>query len=341
MHKRYQRLILFACLGGAVILGGFLFLRSSYILNRVRLVLESQLQKRLKHSVTIDEISGNVFTGLNIKSIEIADENPENPPLIALDEIRIRYRLWSLARGKFLITQLHFIHPQINTRTRADRTINLAKLIPKHESGTDVNFPLQLLISDMNIEDISIEGGIINFGDDSSTLRVTIGGIYSRSRVDGPLSNWRYGGHLEVRDGRFELNGVETKIDEFRTEFALQKNWGALHSLHLALGNSLLTVAGEANALGKQPPQVKTQIQINLDLRDVQAILSTPGEIEGVAEITVEASGPLSEVVGTIGINLPIVQLNALELRISLSKRSSHRVALKLPILMPCSPPDS
>ena len=313
MHKRYKRLILFACLGGAVILGGFLFLRSSYILNRVRLVLESQLQKRLKHSVAIDEISGNVFTGLNIKSIEIADENPENPPLIALDEIRIRYRLWSLARGKFLITQLHFIHPQINTRTGADRTLNLARLIPKRESGTGVNFPLQLLISDMSIEDISIEGGIINFEDDSSALRVAMGGIYSRSRVDGPLSNWRYGGHLEVRDGRFELNGVETKIDEFRTEFALQKNRGALHSLRLALGNSLLTVAGEANDLDKQSPQVKTQIQITLDLRDVQEILSTPGEIEGVAEVAVEASGPLSEVVGTIGISLPIVQLNALE----------------------------
>ena len=313
MRKRYKRLILFACLGGAVILGGFLFLRSPYILNRVRLVLESQLQKRLEHSVTIDEISGNVFTGLNIKSIEIADENPENRPLIALDEIRIRYRLWSLARRKFLITQLHFIQPQINTRTGADRTINLAKLIPKRESDTGVNFPLQLLISDMNIEDISIENGIINFEDDSSALRVVIGGIYSRSRVDGPLSNWKYGGHLEVRDGRFELNGVETKIDEFRTEFALQKNRGALHSLRLAIGNSLLTVAGEANALGKQSPQVKTQIQMTLDLRDAQEILSTPGEIEGVAEVAVEASGPLSEVVGTIGISLPIVQLNALE----------------------------
>ena len=313
MHIRYKRLILFACFGVAVLLGGFLFLRSSYVLNRVRLVLEAQLQKQLKHSVTIDSISGNVFTGLNIRSIEIADEIPENPPLISLDEIRIRYRLWSLARGKFLVTQLHFIHPQINTRIGADRTINLAKLIPKGESGTSANFPFQLLISDINIEDISIESGIINFEDESSALRVAIGGIYSRSRIDGPLSNWKYGGHLEVRDGRFELNGVETKIDEFTTEFELQKNRSTLHSLRLVLGNSLLTVAGEANALGEQSPQVKTQIQITLDLRDVQEILSTLGQIEGVAEVDVEASGPLSEVVGTIGISLPVVRLNALQ----------------------------
>ena len=275
------------------------------------------MPNRLKHSVTIDTISGNVFTGLNIKGIEIADARVSRKSSlncsIALDEIRIRYKLWSLARRKVLITQLHFNQPEVNTRMGVDGTIDLAKLIPKNESGTGTNFPVQLLISDINIEDISIEDGIINFEDESGFLKVAIGGIYSRSRVDGPLSNWKYRGHLEVRDGRFELNDTETQIDEFRTEFELQKNRGALRSLRLTLGNSLLTVAGEANNLSKQSPQVKTQIQMTLDLRDVQKILSTPGEIEGVAEVDVEASGPVSEIVGSIEISLPSVQLNALQ----------------------------
>ncbi len=314
MRRRNKRLILFACLGLILILGGFLFLRSSYVLNRVRLVLESELQKRLKHSVTIDTVSGNVLTGLDITGLEIADANPENPPLIALDEIRIRYRLWSLARRKVLITQLHFNQPQVNTRRDADETINLAKLMPKDDSETTgARFPVQLLISDVNIEDISIQDGVVNFEDESGSFKVAIGGIYSGSRVEGPLTNWRYGGHLEVRDGRFELNGVETQLDEFRTEFELQKNRGALHSLRLALGNSLLTVAGEASDLDKQSPQVNTQIQMTLDFRDAQKILSTAAEIEGVAAVNVEASGPLSEITGNIGIDLPSVQLNALQ----------------------------
>ena len=87
MHRRYKRLILFACFGVILILGCLLFLRSGYVLNQVRLVLASELQKRLKHPVTIDAISGNVFTGLNLRGIKIADVNPENSPLIALDEI--------------------------------------------------------------------------------------------------------------------------------------------------------------------------------------------------------------------------------------------------------------
>ena len=313
MRKRNRRLILFACLGLIIVLGGFLFMRSSYVLNRVRLVLESELQKRLKHSVTIDAISGNLFTGLNIRGIEIANLTPENPPLMALEEVRISYRLWSLAQRKFLITQLHFHQPQVNTRIGSDGTIDLTELIPSDQSDTGAKFPVQLLISDVNIEHISIEDGIINFEDDSGSFKVAIGGIYSQGHIDGPINNWTYRSLLEVRDGRFELNGVETQIDELKTEFELQRNRGALHSLRLALGNSLLTVNGEASDLGKQSPQVKTQIQMTLDLRDAQEILSTPAEIEGVATVDVEASGPVSEFVGSIAINLPSVQFNALQ----------------------------
>lgn len=317
MHRRKKRLILLAGLGLFFILGGFLFLRSSYLLNQARLVLESELQKRLKHSVTIDTISGNVFTGLNIKGTKVADANPENPPLITLDEVRIRYRLWSLARKKLLITQLHLRRPRANAFMKAGGTINLAELMPKDQSGTGAEtgakFPVQLLISEINIEDISIEDGIINLEDEDGFFKAAIGGIYSRGRVDAPLNNWKYRARLEVRDGRFELNGVETQIDEFRTEFELQKHQGALHSLRLALGNSVLTVSGEANNLGKQSPQVKTEAQMTLDFHDVQKILPTSAEIEGVAEVRVEAGGPVSEIVGSIGITLPSVQLNALQ----------------------------
>ena len=310
MRRRNRRLILLACLGAIFIIGGFFFLRSPYVLNWARVVLESELQKRLTRPVTIDHISGDVLTGVNIRGIKIADRILENPPLISLDEIRIRYRLWNLAQGKILITQLHFHQPQVNVRREVDGVLNLTELIPTDPSGTGAKFPVQLLISDINIGDISIENGIINFEDESSSLKGTIGGIYSRSRVDGPLHNWKYSGDLEVRDGRFELNDVETQVDEFKTEFAIQNNRGVLQSLHIALGNSHLTIAGEASNFGDKSPQIKTQIHMILDLRDVQKILSSSAEMAGVAEVDVEASGPVSNIVGQFGLSLPSVQLH-------------------------------
>ncbi len=308
MRRKNKLLILFTFIGVTLVIGGGLFLGTPYLLNWTRLLLESEFEKRLKHPVSISQISGDVLTGLNIKGVQIADANPENPPLISLDEIQIKYRLWSLARRKLLITHLHFKHPQINAHLDANGDFNLAKLIPKGRSGASAKLPIQLLISD-----ISIENGTIDFDDRRDALRITVSGINSRSRVDNSLKNWKHIGHLEVRDGRFELNGVETQIDEFRTEFELQQNRGVLQSLRLALGNSLLTVSGEASNPSKQSPRVETQIHVTLDFRDVQKILSLSSEIEGVAEVDVEAGGPVSEIVGRFGLRVPSARLNSLQ----------------------------
>ena len=313
MRIRSKHLILFACLGVTLILAGVLFLRSAYVLNRVRLVLESELQKRTKHPVAIDTVSGNLFTGLNIKGIQITDASPANPPLIAIEEIRVKYSLWNLAQRKILIPQFHVHQPRVNTRMAADGTINLTELIPEVESGGGGKFPLQLLISDIVIEDISVEDGIIVFEDADGSHRVRIGGIYSRSRVDGSLRNWKYRGQLEIRDGGLELNGVETPIDEFRTEFELQKDRGVLHSLRLALGNSLLILAGEANNLGQRSSQLETQMQMTFDFRDMQKIFPIPAEVEGVGEMNGEISGPVSEIAGSIAVSLPSVRLSTLQ----------------------------
>ena len=308
MRKRKKLLILLTFIGVALVIGGGLFVGTPYVLNWTRLVLESELEKRLKHPVTINQISGNVLTNLNIKGIQIADTNPANPPLISLDEIQIKYRLWSLAQRKFLITRLHFNQPQINVHLDANGDLNFAKLIPKGESGAGAKLPIQLLISD-----ISIGNGAINFDDGRDSLRIVVNGIDGRSRVDNSLNNWKHIGHIEVQNGRFELNGVETQIDEFRTEFELQQNRGVLQSLRLALGNSILTVSGEASNPSKQSPQIETHIQMTLDFHDVQKILSLPSEIEGVAEVDVEAGGPVSEIVGKFGFSVPSIRLNAFQ----------------------------
>ena len=308
MRRRKKIIVLLTFIGIPLLIGCFLFLGSPYMLNWTRLKLETELEKWLEHQVTINQISGDVFTGLNFKGIQIAAVNPDDPPLISFDEIQVKYKLWGLVHRKFLITRLHFDHPEVNTRINADGTLNLANLIPKNRSGSGAKLPIQLLISDVSVAD-----GAINFEDDKGLLGVAMGGIYGRSHVDVGLKGWTHVGHLDVQDGRFQINGVETQIDEFRTEFELQQNRGVLRSLRLSLGNSKMTLAGEVDNLGQPSPEVKTQLNVVLDLRDVREILSTSAEIEGVAEVEVEASGSVPEIVGRIGLSLPAVQLNALQ----------------------------
>ena len=308
MRRRKKILVFLTVIGVPLLIGGLLVLGSPYMLNWTRLKLEDELQKWLKHQVTIDQISGDVFTGLKFKGIQIAAVNPDDPPLISSDAIHIEYKLWGLVHRKFLITRLHFDRPEVNARIHVDGTLNLANLIPKSQSGSGAKLPIQLLISDVSVAD-----GAINFEDGKGLLGAAIGGIYGRSQVDVALKGWTHVGQLEVQDGRFEINGVETQIDEFRTEFELQQNRGVLQSLRLSLGNSIMTLAGEVNNLGQPSPQVESQLNVVLDFRDVRKILSTSASIEGVAEVEVEASGSVSEIAGRIGLNLPSIQLNALQ----------------------------
>ena len=60
MLRRNKHLILFACFGVILILGGFLFLRSAYVLNRVRLVHQFTEEEA---TVYTDEWQG--YSGLN------------------------------------------------------------------------------------------------------------------------------------------------------------------------------------------------------------------------------------------------------------------------------------
>ena len=307
MQKRSTLLISFTIISVALIVGGFFFFRSSYLLNRIRLVLETQLEKQLKCPVTIGYLAGNVLTGLTIRQFEIADSLPENPDLISIGETKVKYKLWGLLRGKFLVTKLDFRQPQINARIDSDGNLNLARLTPENKPESTVKLPFQSLVSNVGIED-----GTIYFADSRRNLEIAINGIYSRSRVDGPLEAWKHAGTLEIRDGRFELNGVETKIDELRTEFELQEDEGALRSLRLALGDSFLIVSGRASNLSEQSPFVETQIQLTLDFHDLQKILGSQDQMEGIMRVDVNASGMVSEIAGRVGLTLPFARLNAL-----------------------------
>ncbi|MCZ6678434.1 MAG: translocation/assembly module TamB domain-containing protein [Candidatus Poribacteria bacterium] len=307
MKRRNRLLILLTVIAVALVVGGFFFLRSSYLLNKIRLVLETQLEKTLQHPVTIGQISGHPLTGLNIKQFEISDSLPDNPALISVDEIQVKYKLWSLLRGKFLVTQLNFKRPQINAHIDLDGHLNLAKLIPKEKM--DSNLPLQPLIADISIED-----GDINFDDEKRNCKIAIKGIYSRSRADGASKEWRHTGSLEVQDGRFELNGVETQIDEFKTEFELQANSGTLRALRLAFGNSFLHITGSASSFSRPDPVVETRLHLSLDFQDLKNILPSLCDMEGVVQVDVEASGSISALAGRVELKLPFARFNELQL---------------------------
>ena len=184
-----------------------------------------------KYVVSIGKLSGNILTGLSIKQLEIADDLPKHPPQISAEEIQLKYKLWALIGGKFIITNLSFIRPELNARMKPNGQLNLISLIPEVNLNSSATFPFQFAISH-----IELSAGRVYYEDSERHLKIAISGIHSR--VDGPLDRWDHAGHLDIRDGSFELNGVQTEVNEFRTQFELLANKGEVKEMRLEVGGS-------------------------------------------------------------------------------------------------------
>ena len=310
MRTRTVFLIFFTFI--VLVVSGLFVSRSAYVLNWIRVVLAGELEKQLNHPVTIGNISGNVLTGLNIQQFKVSKQRPDKPNPILIDEVNVKYGLWGLLRGKFLVTQLNINRPQINAYIDRDGKFNLASLVPKKSAESSAKLP-QLLISRASIED-----GEVSFEDETRNFKVAISGIHSH--IDGPRDRWKHSGSLNIRDGSFELNSIETQIDELKTEFEFLKNESELKTLRLAVGNSSLTIAGNLKNFNSESPSderstpiLDTQIDLNVDLRDLQKFVPAY-ELEGVAQVAVKVSGWIEDIAGQCNVNLPQAKINQIPL---------------------------
>ena len=147
---------------------------------------------------------------LEIEHFEIADKRLGEPNLIAIEQLKVRYDLLGLVRRKFIITDLVCRSPEINAAIGEDGKLNLTNIIPPTERELSGKFPVRYFVSH-----IAVENGTVRFTDEEGKLNLTVGKMYSS--FNGPPDRWAHTGNLEVRDGRFELDGVEKRIDEFRT----------------------------------------------------------------------------------------------------------------------------
>ena len=141
MMKARVLLVTSALVLTTLIVAGVLFLRSSYLREKIRLVLEQQLQQQLDHPVQIGQVEGNVLKNLSVRDIVIkakakaAIASSISSPMLAREtdlletkEIRFKYQLWGLLFGRFLVTELKVTDPQINLTIAPDGRLILPQL---------------------------------------------------------------------------------------------------------------------------------------------------------------------------------------------------------------------
>ena len=281
-----------------------------------------------KYTVSIGSLSGNIFTGLSLKQFEISDRQLRHQPLISAEEILLKYDLWRLIGGKFHITKLRFMRPEFNLRTREDGRLNLVSIVPETDSTSDSNVPFQFGIANVGIAKVEVVDGYVNYEDSERHLKIAISGI--ESRVERPLNRLEHTGDLAIEDGSLKLNGVETKIHEFKTQFKLLASEGELKEMHLAMGKSRATISGKVRDFTETSRYLETRIDLDIDLGDFQNFLPDRFEVAGNARINLEAKGTSSDISGNLRLGLRAAAFNNFQLEVLNVNAEFNRNALKL-----------
>ena len=302
MKRRNKFLVFVLVFVVCIFVSGFYFLGSSYVHQKIRLQLEEQVANQISKTVSIEQISGNVLSGLKISKVVIYDLTPEKTRFFSTDSVEVTYRLYGLLFGKFLVTRLDIKRPEFNVQVNEKGEVNLTKLFPA--PNPDVSSGIfQPLISH-----VRIENGIFNLEDKMRRLKISVNGI--SSSIQGPLGQWEHTGKLNVQDGFFEVNGVRTQIEEIQTQFSLVKDLRELKQMRIGFGGSTLTISGQANDLN----DLDAEVNLDLDFQDL-AKFYTNQIIEGKAQIHLSISSLAEKINGQLSATFPFLRTNGVEIR--------------------------
>ena len=273
------------------IVGYFYISSDSFLNNFIRPRLEGALQKQVheKYTVTFGELSGNIFTGVEVENFRIEDD--EKLPILSTDEIVLKYYFWGLLQRKFLVTALKINSPELNLRRNSGGQVNLTQVFRESSQDSDASFAFA-------ISKAAINGGKILFTDIQQNIKLSLPDI--DIELLGKLEKWDHTGELSIGKGSFILNGTELPIGQLTDiGFSLSvKSGQLLESLKLQLGNSLLEVqefkknwdSGEWNTL----------VDITIDATDVQKFLGNDTQLAGFSKVKLDLNGTDSTLNGKL-----------------------------------------
>ncbi len=301
MTRRKILLITIPSLIFLCMFGGFLFIRSDYFLKYLKSQLETGIQNHIddKYKVEVGTLSGNVLTGVQVKSFNLS-ENASKEAVVSTEEITVKYKLLALLRRKFLVTALEISTPQIYARRDADNQINLTQLLKQKASDSNET-PFAFAVSE-----VDIKNGKLQFTDKQRNLEMILPEI--EVTLDGPLEAWAHKGTVSVGKGRFALNGKALPIEPFeKVKFSVSADSGGMEeTLRLKLGNSVLQIKGNWE---KDAWQMDADLTI--DPADVQKFVTPQYTLKGEpAAITLNARETEAGLTGSLTATLQSISVN-------------------------------
>jgi len=111
-----------------LIIAMFIFLKTLVTPERIKQTVLPIAEKSLHRSVTLDDVSINIFSGINLAGLKIMNR-AGNAPFISCSGVRLHYGLMPLLQGRVQISEISLIKPQIHIIREKDGSFNFTDMV--------------------------------------------------------------------------------------------------------------------------------------------------------------------------------------------------------------------
>lgn len=139
--------------GLIALLGVVLLTRTDFGRERIRGLVESQLNDRLAGRVTFGRLSGDPLSSIALAEVRIDDADGRR--VLSADTVALRYSLRSLLSRRLVITDVRLVQP-VAELDRGPNGWNVARLIPHDTTGSTATGGA---LSTVRLEDIEVRDG--------------------------------------------------------------------------------------------------------------------------------------------------------------------------------------
>ena len=278
---------------------GYLFISSEYFLNtyiRSRLLqaLKDQINKE-EYDVEIGDLRGNVLKGVVIENLKIKEKNIDLPPILSTEKVLFEYNIFSLLRSQFLVKALVIDSPNVYVERNTDGELNLSRMLQKSTSETkpDTNSDFAFAVAKVTLNE-----GTILYSDPQQNIRLNLPDI--SISLNGQVEKWEHKGSFSIGKGSFKINDTEIPIEQLdEMQFAISNDSSEIPNKYtLKIGNSLINIIDFERKWGNG--DWKTEIEMNIDTKDVQKFIDSNLELSGFASINMNLKGTDSTINGSI-----------------------------------------
>jgi translocation and assembly module TamB len=204
-------------------------------------------------------------------------ESRIQPPLLAMEHLRIRLKIVSLLRSKVDLAEIVIDRPEAHIFLDAQGHSNLPETPPASSSSS---FPETIF--NLAVQHVSINDGQIYYNDEKIPLAAELRDFRAESSFNNLSSEYR--GSLSYNNARIAAKNFNPVEHDLRLQFAANRSSLTINSLTLAVGKSHVSAQGKLANYDR--PSVEANYEGVVITSELAHILKEPSLPEGEVALT-------------------------------------------------------